>query len=198
MFGKKSERARISLHSQPRFIYALIDPRDDTVRYVGVTKDVYFRLHRHVKDDTKDSKRAWINELEQLGLSPELEVLETIEIEPDRPEDIDAIALQREKYWIQEFLKSGASLLNVQSVPRLASPQHIEAKITLFEEARLNAKLTIKQLAREARVSESLIYSIEHGKPIKVELAVRACRVLSQHLGQKVTYDSLDVRVTGI
>jgi DNA-binding XRE family transcriptional regulator len=169
------------------------------VRYVGVTKDVYFRLHRHVRDNSRlDSKRAWINELEQLGLSPELEVLETIEIDPDRPEDIDVIALQREKYWIQEFLKLGAHLLNVQSVPRQASSQTSGAKPTLFEEARLSAKLTVKQLAREARVSESLIYSIEHDKPVKVELAVRACRVLGIHLGQSVTYDSLNVRVTGI
>jgi DNA-binding XRE family transcriptional regulator len=156
-------------------------------------------LHRHIKDESRlDSKRAWINELEQLGLSPELEVLETIEIEPDRPEDIDVIALQREKYWIHELLKSGAPLLNVQSVPHPASPQRIEAKTTLFEEARLSAKMTVKQLAREARVSESLIYSIEHDKPVKVELAVRTCRALSQHLGQRVTYESLDVKVTGI
>src|SRR5712692_9840227 len=100
MFGERSSRTRISLKSQPRYIYALIDPRDDTVRYVGVTQDVYFRLHRHIKDTSKPDKRAWINDLEQQGLSPELEILETIEVESD----IDVVALEREKYWILEFL----------------------------------------------------------------------------------------------
>ncbi len=32
MFGERSSRTRISLKSQPMYIYALIDARDDTVR----------------------------------------------------------------------------------------------------------------------------------------------------------------------
>lgn len=199
MFEEKSGQGRISLRLQPRYIYALIDPRDNTVRYIGMTKDVYFRLRQHVKDGSRlDNKRVWINKLEQLGLSPELEILETIEVEPDKSEDIEVIAQRREKFWIQEFLKSGAALLNVSNVPCTTPLRSTTAKPTLFEEARINAQLPIKQLAKEARVSESLIYSVEQNKPIKVELAVRTCRVLSQHLGQKVTYESLNVKVIGI
>ncbi len=190
MFGERSSRTRISLKSQPRYIYALIDPRDDTVRYVGVTQDVYFRLHRHIKDTSKPDKRAWINDLEQQGLSPELEILETIEVESD----IDVVALEREKYWILEFLKSGAPLLNVYGIPSANPRLSTFTQLTPFGRARLMSGLSASQLAKEARVSSDLIYSIEREERVKAELAVRVCRVLSRHLGYEVTYQSLDIK----
>ena len=98
MLEKLSSHNRISLSSQPRYVYALIDPRNDEVCYVGVTKNVYSRLSQHVKDASMtDSKGKWITELEQFELAPELEILETI----NACQDIDRIASEREKHWIQ-------------------------------------------------------------------------------------------------
>ena len=81
-----------------------------------------------------------------------------------------------------------------------AISEHAYAKsMTLFAYTRLQAKLTIKQLAEEAKVSTSFIYSMEESnKPVKIELAVRVCRVLSRHLGYNVTYQSLKVKVRGL
>lgn len=64
-----------------------------------------------------------------------------------------------------------------------------------FEEARINAGITVTDLSREANISRSTIDKMEKGEPVKAELAVRACRVLSQHLGYEVTYRSLGMRV---
>lgn len=64
-----------------------------------------------------------------------------------------------------------------------------------FEEARINAGLTVTDLSREANISRSTIDKMEKGEPVKAELAVRACKVLSQHLGYEVTYQSLGMRV---
>jgi hypothetical protein len=109
MSEQRSERTRISLASKTRYIYALIDPPDDTVRYVGVTKNAYFRLAQHMHSSTNGDKTVWINELKQQGLSPEMEILETIDNVPN----IDLVAQGRELYWIQHFLEVGAPLLNV-------------------------------------------------------------------------------------
>jgi GIY-YIG catalytic domain len=197
MFKKLLNRTRISLKSQPRYIYALIDPRDEAVRYVGVTRDVYFRLSRHVKDASKmDRKGVWISELEQLGLSPELEILETIEGDAD----IDDVALEREKYWIYEFLKSGAPLLNISSAsqaqprgPRRPRPRINDQEttpLTPFGEARVRARLTIAQLCAEANVSNFVVHKIERDEPVSGPLASRLCRVLSCYLDQPITYES--------
>lgn len=197
-------RTRINLNLQLRYIYALIDPRDNEARYIGVTKDVYSRLDRHVKNASKvdDRKGRWISELEKLGLSPELEILETIKGGPDV---VDEIALERERFWTNEFLKSGASLLNVHNVPhtkpqrQTQSRQHNDvqniAPMTPFGEARARTGLTMIQLCTEANVSEHIIRSIERDQPVSAPLAARACRVLSHYLDQPVTYQSLGIKV---
>lgn len=63
-----------------------------------------------------------------------------------------------------------------------------------FEQTRINAGITVTELSREAGISRSTIDKMEKDKPVKAELAVRACRVLSQHLGYEVTYQSLEIR----
>ncbi len=64
-----------------------------------------------------------------------------------------------------------------------------------FEEARINAGITVTDLSREANISRSTIDKMEKDEPVKAELAVRACKVLSQHLGYEVTYQSLGMKV---
>jgi len=64
-----------------------------------------------------------------------------------------------------------------------------------FEEARINAGITVTDLSREANISRSTIDKMEKDEPVKAELAVRACRVLSQHLGYEVTFQSLGMKV---
>jgi DNA-binding XRE family transcriptional regulator len=64
-----------------------------------------------------------------------------------------------------------------------------------FEETRINAGITVTELSREANISRSTIDKMEKDEPIKAELAVRACKVLSQHLGYEVTYQGLGIHV---
>ncbi|QBD82246.1 XRE family transcriptional regulator [Ktedonosporobacter rubrisoli] len=78
----------------------------------------------------------------------------------------------------------------------LASYSHLkESFMNKFEEARINAGITVTELSREANISRSTINKMEKSEPVKAELAVRACRVLSLHLGTEVTYQSLEIRV---
>jgi transcriptional regulator with XRE-family HTH domain len=67
--------------------------------------------------------------------------------------------------------------------------------MTDFEQARINAGLTIIQLATESKVSRSTIEKMERDEPVRAELASRACRLISQYLGREVTYQSLNIKV---
>lgn len=207
MSEEPPNRIRISLRLQPRYIYALIDPRDNIVRYVGVTKNVYSRLKEHTKSSSKkDDKGEWIAELDKLGLSPELEILETINVEPGEVEsDIDVIALEREKYWINRFLELGVPLLNIMGItrirpvrirpPRTHQPRQDFNPSTPFGEARMRTGLTIDQLSAEANISQWIIRKIEHDKPVSGPLAGRACKILSRYLGYPVTYRDLGIKI---
>jgi transcriptional regulator with XRE-family HTH domain len=67
--------------------------------------------------------------------------------------------------------------------------------MTAFEQARIDAGLTIIRLSIESNVSRSTIEKMERDEPVRAELAARACRVISQHLGREVTYQNLGMKV---
>jgi len=86
-------------------IYALIDPRDYTVHYVGQTTDVYKRFSEHVNGNSGNFiKTGWIAELRTLNKMVIMETLEEVE-DHER-------ALQREGYWIKHFRVLSEPLAN--------------------------------------------------------------------------------------
>jgi hypothetical protein len=53
------------------FIYALIDPCDDSVRYVGLTDNIFNRLLTHLKEaGSRTAKGVWLADLQRLDLQP--------------------------------------------------------------------------------------------------------------------------------
>ena len=58
------------------FIYALLDPRDNSVRYVGKADDPYRRYCEHLKENYDSHKCRWIKVLMGMGLLPIRQILE--------------------------------------------------------------------------------------------------------------------------
>lgn len=59
-------------------IYALVDPRDDRVRYIGKANEPLRRLHLHVHPINlrgRNHKQQWIKSLIAVGLRPRLHVI---------------------------------------------------------------------------------------------------------------------------
>ena len=113
------------LFTQPRWkseqyhIYVLVDPRDNFVRYVGITTDVKYRYRQHVHGSYNRSIWKWARELENLGMSPIMRVIETISREADISDDTyKQIVSEREAYWIDEYLRLGTSLFNTFGVTK--------------------------------------------------------------------------------
>lgn len=90
------------------FIYMLIDPRDDEIRYIGKANDVLSRLGGHLRDASRRRSRvyAWINELVASGHSPVVATLDRIPME----EWQDA-----ERFYIKEYRDCGFDLLNISA-----------------------------------------------------------------------------------
>ena len=64
------------------YIYALVDPRDDQVRYVGQTRQPKTRLIGHSNPCSNKGdgpKQVWIRELLSHNLKPVMKILETLE-----------------------------------------------------------------------------------------------------------------------
>jgi excisionase family DNA binding protein len=96
-------------------IYALIDPRDKAIRYIGFSFDAQNRLYRHLRGKDNPYKRHWLESLREIGLVPILQVLETIDAGPDAY----STACEREQFWIDKMGRSGAPLLNIAGVSQI-------------------------------------------------------------------------------
>lgn len=104
-------------------VYALIDPRDSQVRYIGIARDVFKRYAQHLNYPHRNAENIeWINDLKASGTAPLLKVIEADISNQD--------IYEREKYWITHYIKIGAPLTNI-IVPRAAKKRdgnylHIE------------------------------------------------------------------------
>jgi hypothetical protein len=89
-------------------IYKLIDPRDNSIRYIGqTTKDLKTRYRGHMNDSISQNKNyrkcIWIRKLVKLGILPIIELIEEVELQ-----NLD----EREEYWIKFYKDMGINLTN--------------------------------------------------------------------------------------
>ena len=88
-----------------KWVYVLKDPRDNSNKYVGMSKDPFKRLKGHISqckfENTK--KSAWVRKLKSLGLKPILIILKEVTSET---------VGYWEEYFIKKLLSEGDNLLN--------------------------------------------------------------------------------------
>ena len=86
-------------------IYALIDPRDGAIRYVGKSRRPAHRLREHVAESMakRTHKDRWIQQALVAGFRPGMEILE---LAPGEAAD------DRERFWIAELRQRGERLVN--------------------------------------------------------------------------------------
>lgn len=105
-------------------IYTLSDPRDNSVRYVGLSKNAYKRYGSHLLnlESNNTPKDHWVTELLNLGILPVLNVIETVETHD--------MAEEREHYWIHFYLQTKVNILNVAKTTYQAVSQSATPKVT--------------------------------------------------------------------
>jgi hypothetical protein len=86
-------------------VYALIDPHDQFVRYVEMSKHVQRCYQEHYGGRTSRPLARWHDDLKAQGLLLLLQILE--KNIPD-----EETAWSRERHWTDVFLAAGAPLLN--------------------------------------------------------------------------------------
>lgn len=92
-------------------VYALVDPRDMSIRYIGLTRDAQRRYAMHLLYPGKTDKDAWLRELKDASVYPSMTVLESMETKSE--------AEARENYWIQHYLSINAPLTNTSKTSKM-------------------------------------------------------------------------------
>jgi DNA-binding XRE family transcriptional regulator len=87
-----------------KIIYALCCPFTNSIHYIGKSTQGMTRPLEHLKKSHSEKIREWVIDLQTIGYSPIVKILEYV----SAAEDLDF----REKYWIQSEINKGSLLLN--------------------------------------------------------------------------------------
>jgi hypothetical protein len=99
------------------YIYGLIDPRNDSIFYVGFANDLNKRFHEHLNTNGKKREKNThkdnvINKILALGLKPEIKILD--ECEHEYNNKLKICEHERlERYYIQKYRNEGIKLTNL-------------------------------------------------------------------------------------
>lgn len=88
------------------FIYTLRHPITKEIRYIGKTvKSLQKRLNNHIFEskELKCHRHKWVNSILQIGLKPEIELIDIVKIDNWQ---------FWESYWIEQFKYWGFNLVN--------------------------------------------------------------------------------------
>lgn len=169
-------------------VYALIDPRDNNIRYIGITYDPDRRLKEHLSNDSNVLKRNWVNELRQFGLTPRMHLLETgLSL---------SLALEREHFLIQHYFNEGRDLVNLRVTPHhshrkqpaIRQPQPKERLDKLITDAGLRKS----ELARATGINEKTIGRICRGQPVRRATLQQILEVIQKYLGRSIDIDTIE------
>lgn len=86
------------------YIYGLIDPETEEIRYVGKSIRPTQRLQNHMNEVSNCHRSHWLQSLKRRGLKPELMILESVHGEWPWQES--------ERYWIKRLKDAGCRLTN--------------------------------------------------------------------------------------
>jgi predicted GIY-YIG superfamily endonuclease len=173
------------------YIYALRDPRDDSVRYVGRTKNLKGRLQQHLYNKSDGSfvhaRREWIQEVRSVGLRPVMEVVETLRAPVD-----EALISERERRWIFHFFQQGASLTNVACIrmPRLYAAARVSSIDFLNEPLRSSVWEELAPLYRDdaeewMRIDRALWEGLEKDPEYRGQTGRELELLWERHLAKK-------------
>lgn len=116
-------------------IYALIDPRDDKIRYIGkTTQPVLTRLAGHLANPTNPAMRAWIAALSLQGFIPRTEVVATASLaalDAEEQRQIRRHARQGHRLFNSPYYKEHLADLNrpATPTPQAAPRRPVEEKL---------------------------------------------------------------------
>lgn len=162
------------------YIYALLDPRTEEVRYVGKTTNPRRRFFEHLRKPANEHLARWLNALNQLGLVPNLEILDEVG---------DETWAERERFWISRFV----NLVNINP-GGIATPIHSPSPEEREALAARRRGCFVSAETREKLRQRALQNNPIRGKHLSVEHRARIAKAMSKRVVQ-YTLDNVLVKV---
>lgn len=145
------------------YIYGLIDPITNEIRYVGKTNDIQSRLQDHIryaKNGQKNYKSNWIRKLLRQSLEPKIKILQ----------EVPANDWQKyEKLWISKLIDLGIKLTNKTRGGDGFSGNHTKETKIKISKASLGRKVSEKTRRKLSENNAFRDIGFMTGKPFSEE-----------------------------
>lgn len=168
-------------------VYALLDPRNDLVYYVGKSTIGTKRPLTHLYKSHSSKVNEWVEDLKTKGFDPDIYIIE---------ENIDLFDLiEREKYWIIHYKYVNPNLLNIFCFSKLLKITNTQEERDEFEllstyinnlgsivfKQRILRNISQDELARNAGISRSTISLIERNRNASLSSIKKCLSELQKH-----------------
>ena len=132
------------------FIYGLIDPNTNIIRYIGKSDKPKTRLSNHIQTSKKSKthKSNWINSLIKEKKKPIITILEEVNIENWE---------EREKFWIKKYKDDGYDVTNFTNGGEGGEKIHFIDKIELYKKYIIE-NLSINECVKYFNIPQTTIY----------------------------------------
>lgn len=173
------------MNCKPTYIYALVDPRNDTIRYVGKTVQIRVRYKQHcqpMSNSRNSYKRNWLKSL--LPLIPRIEILETV--------PIGGNWVEREIFWISYCKFLGYKLTNLTKggdglLGYVFTDEH-RAKMSIANTGKKQSEETLAKLSKIRKgknTGKKVPLSLEHKESLSKAQLLRYERERELGITQK-------------
>jgi group I intron endonuclease len=130
-------------------IYKLIDPRNQKIRYIGLTfNSLKHRLNSHCHEKGKSHKINWVQSLIKIGLKPIIDIVE------DGLETYES-ACEKEIFYISKFSNEGHDLTNSCSGGNKNKKMSIDVRNKMSESIKKYLKLNPVVIEESTRIKIS-------------------------------------------
>ena len=159
-------------------IYALVDPRNELIYYVGKSSVGERKPLTHLFQSHSDAVNEWIAEMGEHWFYPEIVVIEKVEDLNDLPD--------RERYWIDHYSQMNPEILNVNSVNKdhinydiiskeeMETFQIISSSIgnieNILKKQRVARNLSQEDIAHHMGISRSTVSLFERGENVNIDI----------------------------
>lgn len=157
------------------YIYALIDPETDEIRYIGKTIRPQERFRAHLRDTGNSHKANWIKQLRERQLKPIMYVLEETTIE---------VWEAREQHWIAYGHSQGWRLTNLVAGGRGNSNPSDETR-ERQRISHLGKKRTPESIAKQALAQRGIKMSEAHKQKMRDRPHTWAHKISAGKMGHR-------------